>query len=66
MKNKKVLTVLALSLGLPTTILGVSYLVYYLIQEKIISSNVGLFILVAVVGNMLYLIIRNAIQKNKL
>lgn len=58
-ENKKLLKVLALSLGLPSTVLGVGLVIVYLIQEKIISTALGVTVLVLVVANIFWLIFKN-------
>jgi hypothetical protein len=63
MKNNKSLIVLGLALALPSTLLGVGVSIVYLIQQKIISQTVGLLIIVAVVFNTFYLMMRYAKKK---
>lgn len=58
-ETKKMLKVLGLSLGLPSTVLGIGLVVVYLIQNKTISTPVGVFIILAVVGNIFWLIFKN-------
>jgi len=58
-ENKKLLKVLALSLGLPSTVLAVGLVIVYLIQEKIISTGLGVTIIVIVVANIFWLIFKN-------
>lgn len=58
-ETRKMLKVLGLSLGLPSTVLGIGLVIVYLIQNKIISTPVGVFILIAVIGNIFWLIFKN-------
>lgn len=58
-ENTKLLKVLALSLGLPSTVLGVGLFVVYLIKEKIISTGLGVAVIVITVLNIFYLIFKN-------
>lgn len=62
--DKKLLAVMGLAMALPTSILAVSYVVYQLIEKKLISSGVGVTIIVAFVLNMFILMFRN-LRKNK-
>ncbi len=55
---KKYAIVVGLALGLPSTILGVFAILYHLVQENLISWNIALGIIVLVVLNTLYLMIR--------
>lgn len=57
-ENKKGLKVLALAMGLPTSILGVAFFVYYLIENKIVSNEIGLLIILAVIFNTFFLIFK--------
>ena len=60
---KNIIKIMGLALALPSTILGVAFLIYYLIEEKLISQGLGLFILIAVVGYFFYLMVRYAFNK---
>ncbi|MBL7665420.1 MAG: hypothetical protein JNM93_09815 [Bacteriovoracaceae bacterium] len=60
---KKNLVILALALGLPSTILGVFILIYQLVQNHVINWTVGLIILLAVIGNTLFLMIKYVIKR---
>ena len=62
-KNSKYFVVLGLSLGLPGTIIGVFFLIYGLVENKVITWNIGLPILILVVVNTLYLMVRYAIKR---
>jgi hypothetical protein len=59
-KEKNPLVVLGLALGLPTTILFVALGVLELVKAEIISQNVAILIIIAVVANTFYLMIRYA------
>lgn len=60
-KDQNIFKVLGLALGLPSTILGVFALIYYLAEEKkIISYGAGLSILLVIIGYTFYLIIKNS------
>lgn len=61
--SKKYLMVMGLALGLPSTILGVASFVIYLIDKKIISNTMGLIIIVLVIINVFYLMIRSVSKK---
>jgi len=50
--------VLGLALGLPSIILGVFFGVYSLVQNQVISWGWALFILILVIGNTLFLMVR--------
>lgn len=63
---KKFLTVMGIAVGLPSTIVGLFFLLYQLVQSKIISWNALLIILLVVVGSMLFLMVKNVLgKKNK-
>lgn len=57
------LKMMGLALALPSTILGVAYLIYYLTEQKIISEGMGLVILISVVGYFFFLMVRYALNK---
>ena len=57
---------MGLAVGLPSTIIGVFYLLYQLVQAKYISWNMLLGILLAVIGYILFLMVKNVLgKKNK-
>jgi hypothetical protein len=63
---KKFLIVMGLALGLPSTIVGLFFLLYQLVQKEIISWNTLLVILLVVVASMLGLMVKNVlVKKNK-
>ncbi len=55
--------VLGLAVGLPSSILGVFGVVYYLISENIISTYVALALIVTIILYTFYLMIRYANKK---
>lgn len=58
--------VLGLAMGLPSTIVGVFFGLYYLVQQGKISWTVGLVVLVAVILNTLFWMIRyGMVKKNR-
>jgi hypothetical protein len=57
--NKKLIKILGLSLGLPSTVLAIGLVVINLIKEDIISNTVGIIIILAVIINIFWLIFRN-------
>lgn len=58
--NKNIIKILGIALALPSTILGVAFSVYYLIEEKIISQEIGLIVILIVVAYFFYLMVRYA------
>lgn len=60
---KNTLKVVAIALALPSTILGVFFLIYYLINKNIISQNLGLGFLVLIIAYFFYLMVRYATSK---
>lgn len=63
---QKMMITMGLALGLPSTIIGVFYLLYQLVQKGFISWNMLLGILLVVVGSMLFLMVKNVlVKKNK-
>ncbi|HXH75084.1 MAG TPA: hypothetical protein VNJ08_08985 [Bacteriovoracaceae bacterium] len=64
--SQKFLIVMGLAVGLPSTIVGLFFLLYQLVQNEIISWNVLLIILVTVVVGTLILMVKNGmVKKNK-
>lgn len=61
--KKKYWVAMALSLGLPSAILGIFAFVYGLVDKQIITWNTALLIMLAVIINTFYLIIRYARSK---
>ncbi len=57
-KNQKWWQVLALAMGLPSIIIGVFFGVYSLVQNKVITWGWALIIILLVVGNTLFLMVR--------
>lgn len=62
---KKFLTVMGLALGLPSTIVGLFFLLNELVKRDVISWNTLLIILLIVVLNILGLMVRHVVKKNK-
>lgn len=50
--------VLGLALGLPSLILGVFFGLYYLVEKQIISWTALLVVMLLVIGNTLFLMVR--------
>ena len=61
--SKQYSLILALAVGLPSTILGVSYLVYLLMEKQLITPLIGILVIFLVVSSSLYLMVRYAIKK---
>jgi len=55
--------VMALAMGLPSIIIGVFFGVYSLVQNHIISWGWALIIILLVVGNTLFLMVRYGLVK---
>lgn len=63
---KKYSIVLGLALSLPSSILGISFLVYNLYKNKVISEGFGLTIIIISIVNIFYIMIRYVVKrKNK-
>lgn len=63
---RKFLLVMGIALGLPSTIVGLFFILYQLVQKQIISWNALLIILLVVVVYMLFLMVKNVVgKKNK-
>ena len=60
---KTTMKIVGIALALPSTILGVFFTIYYLIQENIISETLGLSFLVLIICYFFYLMVRYAIAK---
>jgi hypothetical protein len=61
--TKRFMIVMGLALGLPSTIVGLFFLLYQLVEKKIISWNLLLIILLVVVLYMLVLMVKNGLDK---
>jgi len=61
--KNKYLAVLGLAMGLPSVILGTSFGVYHLIEAGKISNGTGLLIIVLVVVQFLFLMVRYVLNK---
>jgi hypothetical protein len=63
---QKTLLTMGLAVGLPSTIIGVFFLLNQLVKLGYISWNMLLGILLGVVGYMLFFMVRNVlVKKNK-
>jgi hypothetical protein len=63
---QKMMLTMGLALGLPSTIVGVFFLLNQLVKAGYISWNMLLGILLGVVGYMLFFMVRNVlVKKNK-
>jgi hypothetical protein len=60
---QKFLLVMGLALGLPSTIVGLFFVLYQLVQAGHISWNALLIILLIVVANILGLMVKNVLGK---
>jgi len=61
--ESKYIKVLALALGLPSTILGVFLLGQELVKNKVLSESTAFLILLVIVVNSLFMIIKYGIKK---
>ncbi len=58
--------VMGLAVGLPSTIIGVFFVLYQLVQNDVISWNTLLIVLLVVVAYTLFLMVKNVLErKNK-
>jgi len=62
--DKKWVKVVGLALGLPSTIFGSALVIHELVKSQVISKGVGIIILLAILGQIFYLMIYYA-YKNK-
>lgn len=63
---RKLMIVMGLAIGLPSTILGVFFVLYQFVMNDVISWNALLIVLLLVVGNVLFLMVKNVLErKNK-
>ncbi len=62
-ETRNIIKVMGLAVALPSTILGVFFTIYYLIENKLISTSVGLVLLLAVIIYFFYLMVRYASSK---
>ena len=61
--KSNIIKVVGLAVGLPSSILGVFGLIYFLTEENIISNGMGLIIILAIIGYTFFLMIRYATKK---
>ena len=65
-KNQKWWQVMALAMGLPSVIIGVFFGVYALVQKQVLTWGWGLIIILAVITNTLFLMVRyGLVRKNR-
>lgn len=62
-EKSNILKVVGLAMGLPSTILGVFALIYYLMNKNYISSGVAILIIVSIILYTFYLMIKYAAKK---
>lgn len=62
--NKKYLIVMSLAMGLPTSILAISYFVYKLIEKETIGIYSGAAIIVLYISSILILMVKSAKSKS--
>ncbi len=60
---QKMMLTMGLAVGLPSTIIGVFYLLYQLVKSGYISWNMLLGILLFVIGYFLFLMVKNVLGK---
>jgi hypothetical protein len=60
---RKFLIVMGLAVGLPSTIVGLFFVLYQLVQNELISWNVLLIVLLIVIIYMLILMVKNVVGK---
>lgn len=56
--NKDLIKILGLCIALPTTVLGIGLLVSMLIEKKLISTPIGIIIIVLVIASIFYRILK--------
>lgn len=59
----KTFKVLALAMALPSTILGLFLVLQQLVDRELISNNIALIILVLIILNILFLMVRYVFKK---
>lgn len=62
--DKKLLSIMALALALPSTVLGVFFLLKELVENKILNELAALIILLIVIIHIFYLILKQSLKKN--
>jgi len=62
-EKTNIIKVVGLAVGLPSSILGVFALVYFLINKNIVSASVGLLLILIIIAYTFYLMIRYANKK---
>ena len=61
--KRNIVKIVALAVGLPSTILGVFFFIYFLMENKYISTELALILILLFVAHIFYLMIRYAIKK---
>ena len=61
--TRKFLIVTGLALGLPSTVIGLFFILYQLVQNGLISWNALLIILLVIIIYMLGLMVKNVLEK---
>ena len=61
--NKKLWTVMSLALALPSSIMAVTYIVYQLVENKLINLYVGSLIIVVYIVSLLFMMVKGANSK---
>ena len=63
---RKLMIVMGLAVGLPSTIIGVFFVLYQFVLNDVISWNTLLIVLLVVVAYTLFLMVKNVLErKNK-
>ena len=62
-EEMSIFKVVVIAVGLPSSILGCFFVVYYLINEKYIPAWVGMLIIVLMIVYVFYLMARNVYKK---
>ena len=62
-EKQNIIKILGLAIGLPSSILGVFFLMYFLIENNYISSTVGLIVIVLIITYTFVLMVKYANKK---
>jgi hypothetical protein len=62
-KKQNIVKILALAIGLPSSILGVFFLMYFLIERNIISPATGLITIVVLIAYTFFMMVKYANKK---
>ncbi|MCB9094749.1 MAG: hypothetical protein H6621_06745 [Halobacteriovoraceae bacterium] len=63
-KKKNIYLVMGLAMGVPSTIIGVFFLFYFLDQQKILDLKYGILILVVTILNTFFVMVKYASKKD--